>query len=619
MAKNDKVEPQKTTFPSNYEELKGQTFETQEALTEAEKKVDAERAQIAYDAEVARLRTEALKTATENLEKEQAVKQEIQQGYQELGKAAITDPSSLVNEAEVAKINITDDQLIDPTAGQAGEAATAAVQTAAPAAQAGDAEAVQAATVTPTSILEEAKTEASGVDAAQGQVSSQSIIEAITQNPESLAQLGLDASQIEQIRQVVAPQAMQVQDEELIEGSAVDMAKVEEAAQVEAATADPSKKATVQGQLEELYADFDGGETPPWASGAMRSAYEAMAARGVSASSMAGQAIVQATMEAALPIAQLDAQTHASFEIKNLSNRQEAAMFAAEQRTQFLQLDFNQEFQSRVANAARIADVANMNFTAEQQIALENARLAQTTDLANLEAKNAKIMADAAAMTQLELTNLTNQQQAQVENAKTFLQMDLTNLSYQQQTEMFKAQAIQTALLSDQAAENAAAQFNASSENQVSQFMASMKAQIEQFNVSQSNAMEQFNVSEENAAERFNAEQENMRDQFNAQNSLVIAQANAKWRQDVATMDTAAQNEANMEAAKTANAFTSKALDQLWQRERDLMDYSFQMSESAKDRALQLALADKHYDDLDAARGDAEDAAMASSLLQLFF
>ena len=88
-------------------------------------------------------------------------------------------------------------------------------------------------------------------------------------------------------------------------------------------------------------------------------------------------------MESALPIAQADARTVASFEVKNLSNRQQSAMMAAQQRAQFLQLDFNQEFQTRVANAARIADVANRNFTAEQQVALENARLAQTVDLQN--------------------------------------------------------------------------------------------------------------------------------------------------------------------------------------------------------------------------------------------
>jgi hypothetical protein len=52
-----------------------------------------------------------------------------------------------------------------------------------------------------------------------------------------------------------------------------------------------------------------GGKTPAWAAGAMRAATAQMAARGLGASSMAGQAIVQAAMESALPIAMADAQT----------------------------------------------------------------------------------------------------------------------------------------------------------------------------------------------------------------------------------------------------------------------------------------------------------------------
>ena len=77
--------------------------------------------------------------------------------------------------------------------------------------------------------------------------------------------------------------------------------------QVQAATATPSTQATVQGQLASLTANFDAANPPAWAAGAMRNATAAMAARGLGASSLAGQAIVQATLESALPIAQADA------------------------------------------------------------------------------------------------------------------------------------------------------------------------------------------------------------------------------------------------------------------------------------------------------------------------
>ena len=78
-------------------------------------------------------------------------------------------------------------------------------------------------------------------------------------------------------------------------------------AQVQAATATPTQQATVQGQLDTLMQQFVGGNTPAWAAGAIRTANAAMAARGLGASSIAGQAIVQAAMESALPIAQADA------------------------------------------------------------------------------------------------------------------------------------------------------------------------------------------------------------------------------------------------------------------------------------------------------------------------
>ena len=107
------------------------------------------------------------------------------------------------------------------------------------------------------------------------------------------------------------PVQRQIQSGELISGAA-DAAKAAAfTEQIQAASATPSQQATVQGQLDGLMQDFQGGKTPAWAAGAMRAATSAMAARGFGASSLAGQAVVQAAMEAALPIAQADAATQA--------------------------------------------------------------------------------------------------------------------------------------------------------------------------------------------------------------------------------------------------------------------------------------------------------------------
>ena len=499
---------------------------------------------------------------------------------------------------------------IAPTAGQ-----TAPVAPMAEAATLGQVQLAQpvtpvaAAQVTPATAAEAVQQMTAATQAAQGAVAPQAQVQAAQQLQSSVT--GLEAAQGTAIM-MTNPVQREIQAGELISG----VADAEKAAafneQIQAAQATPSKQATVQGQLENLMAQFEGGETPAWAAASMRNAMATLAARGLGASSLAGQAVIQATMEAALPIAQMDAQTQASFEAQNLSNRQQRAMLAAQQRAEFLGLEFNQAFQARVANSSRIGDIANMNFTAEQQVALENSSAANTVNLQNLNNRQAKVMAEAAALSQLDTANLNNRQQAAVQNAQNFMQMDLTNLSNEQQTEMFKAQQNIQALFTDQAAENAAQQINAASENQTNQFFATLSSQTSQFNASQTNALEQFNVNSVNALRKFNSEIQQQRDIFNAQNGLVIAQANAQWRQNLATINNAAINESNREFAQTMNGLTAKNMDAIWQRERDIMSYSVQTANNNADRATQIIIQKL----ADNAQLSVEDAKKSSALAQ---
>jgi len=389
------------------------------------------------------------------------------------------------------------------------------------------------------------------------------------------------------------PVQRQIQAGELVTGTGVDAVAAAQATaqtQAAAAQANPSQQAMVQDQLAGLMNQFVGGATPAWASGAIRTANAQMAARGLSASSMAGQAIVQAAMESAMPIAQADAATIAKFESQNLSNRQQSAMLAAEQRAKFLGQEFDQAFQTKVQNASRIADIANQNFTADQQVQLENSRAANTMNLNNLSNNQALVMAEASALAQLDVSNLNNRQQSAVQNAQNFLQVDMANLSNQQQTDLFKAQQRVQSMFTDQAATNAAAQFNASSQNQVDQFFASLGSQVSQFNATQSNAQQQFNAGQTNTVERFNAELNNQRDQFNAQNQLVIAQANAQWRRQIATADTAAVNRANELNANAVLDISKEAYDNLWNYYNDTMEWAWTSAENDSDRIVQMAL-----------------------------
>jgi hypothetical protein len=156
--------------------------------------------------------------------------------------------------------------------------------------------------------------------------------------------------------------------------------------------------------------------------------------------------------------------------------------------------------------------------------------------------------------------------------------------------ELFKAQESIQSIFSDQGASNAASQFNAASQNQIRQFMMNQDAQIDMFNNTQMNAMNQFNVGEENAINRFNQEIQNQRDMFNAQNQLVVAQANTQWRQNIATINNASINEANMREAMAANNLTAQGIAELWQQERDLMNYAWQTADNELERQNKLAL-----------------------------
>jgi len=399
----------------------------------------------------------------------------------------------------------------------------------------------------------------------------------------------LDAAQGTAVK-VDSPATRQIQDGEIIDGVADAQKAAKFTEQIQAAEATPSKQATVKGQLESLMQDFEGGETPPWAAGAMRNVSAQMAARGLGASSMAGQALVQAAMESSLPIAMADAQTVAGFEMANLSNRQQRSMLAAEQRAAFMGQEFDQDFQARVLVASKITDIANMNFTAEQQIALENSRAANTMELANTSNKQALVMGEAAALSNLDMANLNNRQQAAVQNAQTFLSTDMANLSNEQQVELFKGQTRSQSLFSDQAAENAALQFNATSENQTDQFFSNLKVQNNQFNTAQDNAMKQFNAGDESAMSKFNAEVANQRDQFNATNQLVVAQANAGWRREIATAETATINRVNEINASNVLATSNQGYANLWQEHGDLMEWAWTSAEGERDRQNAVTL-----------------------------
>ena len=513
---------------------------------------------------------------------------------------------------------ITPEQMVSPTSGQVvGDIQVGSLQ--APTATADQQVAKDATTMTAEKSQEQVGAAIAQTTAAQGDVDPRAIVDAQTATTTSVSDL--EAAQGKAIL-IDNPVQRKLEEGEIVDSVANAETASKFTEEIQAATATPSQKATVQGQLEGLMQQFEGGKTPPWAAGAMRQVSATMAARGLGASSLAGQALIQAAMESAIPIAQADAATLASFEAQNLSNRQQRAILAAEQRAAFIGQEFDQAFQARVINAGKISDIANINFTAEQQVQLENSRAANTMELTNLGNKQALVLSEAAALANLDMANLNNRQQAAVMKAQAFLQMDMANLSNRQQTTMFNAQQRIQSIFTDQAAENASRQFNATSQNQTDQFFANLATQTSQFNAAQTNAMSQFNAGEANVMERFAAEMMNQRDQFNAQNRLVIDQNNAQWRRQVATADTAAINRANELNATNLLNMSNTAYNDLWSYYQDSMEYAWNSAENERERIMELARTKLTIDaqaDIAADRRDYESASAWGGLVATMF
>ena len=221
--------------------------------------------------------------------------------------------------------------------------------------------------------------------------------------------------------------------------------------------------------------------------------------------------------------------------------------------------------------------------------------------------------ADAATYKEMIFQNLNNRQQAAVSNAQAYLQMDMANLSNRQQTVLQNQQVRQAQLFSDQAAANAAAQFNATSQNQVDQFYKNLSTTVSTSNAQRADAMNQFAVSEANkleaqnannatavaqqnaqteaAVSQFNSQLEDQRERFNVQNQQVIDQSNAQWRRNINTANTAAANAANQTNAQNLLNMSNFAMSSLWQQWRDEASWTNEASQNNLQRLHAMAVA----------------------------
>ena len=436
------------------------------------------------------------------------------------------------------------------------------------------------------------------------------------------------------------------------------------------------KEALVSTQIENLVSGMEEGKPPSWARPAVAAVEQMMAARGLSASTVGRDALFNAIIQSAIPLAQSNATALQQRAAQNLSNEQQALMqdrqiaasfleknaafkqqmelanlsndqqmrlanltsrnqnesenLSAAQQTEMANLnarlqtnltsakiaaDMNQaqlsvDQQRAVANATMVAKVDMAKFNAGQQVELANSKFMQNATLTDFNARQQSAMQNATTMAQMDLAAADQRTKLAITNANNFLQMDMANLNNRQQGIVLDQQLKQQRLLSDQSAANAAKQFNATSANQTNQFLTNLEAQMNQFNTSQSNAMEQFNKAESNRASainaqnetevsrlnaqlatdvsKFNAQQDFQAEMWNKQNAQAVEQSNINWRRKSNTIDSAAQNAANMLNAQQSFAMDSAEQNFLWQQARDKATYLRQAYENEEQRKTTL-------------------------------
>lgn len=436
------------------------------------------------------------------------------------------------------------------------------------------------------------------------------------------------------------------------------------------------KEALVSTQIENLVSGMEEGKPPSWARPAVAAVEQMMAARGLSASTVGRDALFNAIIQSAIPLAQSNATALQQRAAQNLSNEQQALMqdrqiaasfleknaafkqqmelanlsndqqmrlanltsrnqnesenLSAAQQTEMANLNarlqtnltsakiaatMNQaqlsvDQQRAVANATMVAKVDMAKFNAGQQVELANSKFMQNATLTDFNARQQSAMQNATTMAQMDLAAADQRTKLAITNANNFLQMDMANLNNRQQGIILDQQLKQQRLLSDQSAANAAKQFNATSQNQTNQFLTNLEAQMNQFNTSQSNAMEQFNKAEANRisainaqnetevsrlnaqlatdVSKFNAQQDFQAEMWNKQNAQAVEQSNINWRRKSNTIDSAAQNAANMLNAQQSFAMDSAEQNFLWQQARDKATYLRQAYENEEQRKTTL-------------------------------
>ena len=238
-------------------------------------------------------------------------------------------------------------------------------------------------------------------------------------------------------------------------------------------------EALISSQMEELTKSLENNdETPIWARGAVDAVEAQLAARGLTRSSIGQSALTNAIVQAAMPIAQGNAQAVQTSFSQNVNNRQQANILNAQQG---------------------------------QQIVLSNLKTRHDVMLSDQSATNASRQMNA---------NSVNQTNQFMSSLKT--QVDLNNASRSDAMSQFNSNQV-----------NTSSQFNVVQRSAIDQFNSNLEFNTSKFNAENSTLISQANLNWRRQANLQDTASENQANLMRVQNNFAVTKANLDevWQQ----------------------------------------------------------------------------------------
>ena len=264
---------------------------------------------------------------------------------------------------------------------------------------------------------------------------------------------------------------------------------------------------------------------------------------------------------------------------------------------------------SGMTGTAATAAMSTALLEASLPMAQADATFFQTVTLENLSNRHQTTVNKANVLANLNMADMDARLNAAVTNAQSFMQMDLTNLDNQQQMNVVNTQARVQTILEDARSVNAARLFAAESQNDFTKYYDQLNANINIFSAEQKNNMERFNAGEINDAREFNATMERQRDMYESEMAYNIDLSNARWRQTVETTNTELVYRAAQTDVQNMINISTEAMNRMWDREDNLLAYTWKSFEGSADRELERYAADRGYDLDERKLNNDEDAA----------